>query len=460
MKKDYMIIVAVLVLALLMQACSNSYPGLYYDDGGNNNTEYQEELPIKVSLDEHDLFSIAATRGTGAFDHDDERLGTSYYRNKMTNSLFNIFAFRASKDQHGPLTKEVDFSRSLANDESREHCLVDSRNYFMGKPARPTDDGTGELNFIDDETYTKQEELYYSNQYSDVGYNFFGYYLDDFVPTAENTHRETDRIYYDVSIDGAQDMLVGHAPVLTPSVIEERYTSLELTAAECNELAGVGGYSKLAARHDLHPIIDLQHVLTRLRFEAVPGDATADRIRLHQLSVVGKNSGKLVVACNDFTQLGFYPGEETGTFMLREASKDGVTPGRLMNENEDGYIVEFEPDMENIPVMERKTTPFCESLMLVPDTEYQMILEYDHMRRQVDSEGNESYILETRLKGTYDLKAPEETVNYDKATGRYIFKPGYVYTIRIVVYGAQEIEVVTNINAWKFADQLTIETVE
>ena len=59
------------------------------------------------------------------------------------------------------------------------------------------------------------------------------------------------------------------------------------------------------------------------------------------------------------------------------------------------------------------------------------------------------------IKRNPDLEPKYLDDKYYKATGekRYIFKPGYYYTITLVVYGLSPIKVYANIDAWQEGDQ-------
>ena len=435
-------------LAAIATSCTNSYPGLYYDKS-NGNSEQQYATAINVSLSPQNIFSLVATRGTGSFE-------TSSFAKKCINGVFYIYAFRSGKDLQGQFTSDADLTQTMGTDSAHADCLVDDNNAYHGKPAKMVADSTGALYFVND-AHTNKQSLYYSSSYSQIPYDFFGYYIDDFAPTASNYHRTNNEIYYDLTVDGAQDVLVGYAPKLTTNIFNARYGNLDLSEDTKNQIINIGGYSTYAGKYDVQPVIDVKHALTKIKFAAIAADSTADDVLIRDLSLTGKNSGKLVVAARDLSNVGFIPDGKTSTLYLREASLDGSTPGTLISK-EGGYQVLWNDSLKNIPLASRPSTPIGESIMLASDSTYTMALDYDMISRTKQADGTIKEKVEQKVHTTYNIKAPtDNAVSYDSASGTYIFKPGYEYTIKIAVYGLQQVKISVSSEAWESGGSINID---
>lgn len=254
---------------MVLAACTDSYPTLIHNDGSSTigNDEVYDRVPLMMFVNEQDYFSIIATRGTGVFD--DEHAG------KLANSLFYVYAFRAAEDADGNIVHNTDYretsSGGTASDQDRltaADCLLDGADYNFGMPTKLTADRNGTL-----EPQTTQK-LYFSSAFQDVGYDFFVFHIDDFEPTAANTHREADRIYYDLEIDGSQDIMSGMAPKLTRDVLDEKIRDgkLTITKSDQEQILDIGNYCTFAAHRGVYPVMAMKHRLTRMQFLAYPDD--------------------------------------------------------------------------------------------------------------------------------------------------------------------------------------------
>ena len=227
-------------LAIGLGACSESYPGMYYEtENGLINGESPDSstlVPLYVYVNRQSFFSVSSIRkstgmrGMGAFDpititKDKEGNPIEYTHQdsvRYFNTVFHIFAFRDGKytstgsSYPGELANDPNMTWTLmaesggTRDESKMNCLVDGLNYYAGMPS-----------YLDEKTGlypTDKTPLYYGS-YQDVGYNFFAYHIDDFPSTSATVHREKDSIYYDLVVDGTQDIMCGYAPRLTEEVL-------------------------------------------------------------------------------------------------------------------------------------------------------------------------------------------------------------------------------------------------
>lgn len=425
------IVLTLLLGGTLVQSCGTSYPDIESPDEPNR--EHGLATPVSVFLSEQDLFSVIATRGTGAWTE-------SSMKRKIAHGLFEVFAFRDSVA--GAML------HTAADDARHDFCLVDGSRPYHGKAARLEPDGTGTLRWVSDADLRSPDTLYYSNDTLRVPYTFSAYYLDDFEPTADSFHRLADEIYCDVTLDGARDLLVGTAPRLTPEVLSTVYKGIQLNEAERRSIVSVGGYSAYAARFGLHPVVKLRHALPRLRFEVVPADSTAGQTAVTGIFLIAPDRGRLTVASADASRIGFVPSAHTDTLRLREASADGVVPGRLVAEGPE-HRVAWRSEYAGRSLDDLPGQPVGESLMPASAESYVLGVDY------VVTDAATGRRLPQR--SAYVLRPSQVTANYDEATRRFIFRPGHEYTIKIGVYGQAGLRVSTTLGAWQEAGTVVID---
>lgn len=468
---------ALAALAVIMAGCSNSYPGETLDiitDPSVFNTETagasSSNQPVKVFINEQDFFTVSATRGHGPFERDVNRA------NRFWNSYFHIFAFRKGKYTQAnvpELTEKADLTMSAyaknapagKTDVGRVNCLMDSYDYSLGVPMQLNYSGTGELKYylhdqnqgelLDLDTPTDWAHLrdsifYYNAQYQDVPYDFFAYYIDDFTPTAANTHRLSDRIYYDLKIDGSQDIMCGKAPALDSMMVDwlrnpDNYSKqsplVELyknNRQDWDRVLNIGGYCAYAAHRGIDPQVKMTHQLARLEFYAHPGDRTCDSITITGIEVVAPNEGQFIVASNDPKNIPVgitWDTSKMGSMHLTEATQDGKQKCQPLK----GYVVKYDEAEENLHWTQRKETRIGGSLLVRPAKNYKLILHFKQ-----------------KMPLTYTGKVSEQTFDAeytiqlnDNVGG--IFKPGFKYPVHIGVYGLEEIKVTTWVQGWEDA---------
>lgn len=417
---------------MMVQSCSSHYPDMEYPDG-NGNAEHTFSTPITVSLNKQNMFSLVATRGSGSFE-------TGNISQKCENSLFYIFAFRDGTD--------ADLSQTVKSDTAHSNCLVDSDIPYFGKASRLEKDSTGTLYFVEDENLVNKTKMYYSQTNSSTPYHFTGYYVDDYVPTASTYHRNAEGIYYDLKIDGTQDVLCGYAPDITSSLLKSRYDNIELTATEREKILSIKGYSTYAAQYGINPVLNLKHVLTKLKFEIVPADSTADNVTIRNISIIGKNSGKMIVAARNMTDIGLSAYDNTDTLQLHEPSTDGKTTLTLVSAG-NGYSVKWDDSYANKNLEDITGVNVGGCIMPVPATSYKLCVESNVINKLT----GKTYL----VKSSYTITPPENTISYDSTTGKYVFKAGYEYTIKLGVFGQAMIRISTTVDTWKSGDTIILD---
>lgn len=438
-----MMTLPVVAAAMAFAACSDSYPGLVYtpDNAVINNEDFGgggDSIPMLVFLNDQDFFSVSATRGTGAYDDTLEL--------KRHNSTFYVFAFRdQSASAQGatvgyPVLTKTAYSptHETAGDRENSSCLLDGPDYNFGMPFRVSESGEGELLLKAQTTGSEDSTIYYSATYQDAGYNFFAYHIDDFVPTDATTHRTESSISYDLTIDGSQDIMLGCADSLKKEMFEGdgKYANLNLKESDVKKITDIGFYSTYAGHRNVHPTIDMHHALTRIFFTAYPGDTTCTKVRINKISLVSKAHGTLTVAARTQDGIGLTfndtPREEL--FLCKE-SVDGITPCQPI----DTVRVEWKDEYNSIkdPYSRGDGLRIGSSLMVAPDTEYEMHIYYDY-------DNDNGYTISHMAK--YPLKMDGK-----------MFEPGYFYNIKIAIYGLQEIVLGFIVDEYKYGGEILID---
>lgn len=481
------------VTLLLTASCNVSYPDLDLPQGEpptNDEDVNIEKTPILLYTSNPAYFSVVSdtrgsvgTRGTGAFEPMET---VAYNREKYLNAKFHIFAFRAYNDAdpsggQGVLTEAPSMSRycyakDASGDNWDEHntsCLLDGPEYKSGMPFKfEPDQFIGTMNVL---TKDYPEDIYYSSRYQDVGYNFFGYFVDDL--DLSNYKREQNKISYDIEIDGYQDVLVGAAKTpLTEADFAEGgiyEKAASLTEDERQKILNIpGNYSTFAAHRNVHPVVNMKHQLTMLKFFAYPGASSAKDVVIKDISVMTLTKGTLTVASRniDDCKLVFKP--ENGVDVLQKAVKLGefqketdengethnvygyIKPGL----RDEGYQVEWKdewadnesqvvPGVTHVPTtkekMDEASVELGAGLLVAPQESYVVTLTYLFP----DGPYGEMKEHKTEYRITPAKKEGEEAS----------FEKGLLYNVKIGVYGLEKIQISGSVDGWGKGEDIDID---
>lgn len=472
------------VTLLLTASCNVSYPDLDLPQGEpptNDEDVNIDKTSILLYTSNPAYFSVVSdtrgsvgTRGTGAFEPMET---VAYNRDKYLNAKFHIFAFRAYNDAdpnggQGVLTEEPSMSRyryaqdaSEGNmDEYNTSCLLDGPEYKLGMPFKfEPDQFIGTMNVL---TKDYPEDIYYSSRYQDVGYNFFGYFTDDL--DLSNYTREKDKITYDIEIDGYQDVLVGAAKTpLTEADFAEGgiyEKAARLTEEEKQKILNIpGNYSTFAAHRNVHPVVNMKHQLTMLKFFAYPGASSAKDVVIKDISVMTLTKGTLTVASRniDDCKLVFKPENEVDVLQkavkLGEYQKETDESGETHNVygkikpglRDEGYQVKWKdewadnesqvvPGVTHVPTtkekMDEASVELGAGLLVAPQESYVVTLTYlfpDGPRGQMKEHKTVYKITPVKKEG--------EQASFEK---------GLLYNIKIGVFGLEKIHVSGSVDPW------------
>lgn len=481
------------VTLLLTASCNVSYPDLDLPQEKpptNDEDVNIDKTSILLYTSNPAYFSVVSdtrgsvgTRGTGAFEPMET---VAYNRDKYLNAKFHIFAFRAYNDAdpnggQGVLTEEPSMSRyryaqdaSEGNmDEYNTSCLLDGPEYKLGMPFKfEPDQFIGTMNVL---TKDYPEDIYYSSRYQDVGYNFFGYFTDDL--DLSNYTREKDKITYDIEIDGYQDVLVGAAKTpLTEADFAEGgiyEKAARLTEEEKQKILNTpGNYSTFAAHRNVHPVVNMKHQLTMLKFFAYPGASSAKDVVIKDISVMTLTKGTLTVASRniDDCKLVFKPENEVDVLQkavkLGEYQKETDESGETHNVygkikpglRDEGYQVKWKdewvdnesqvvPGVTHVPTakekMDEASVELGAGLLVAPQESYIVTLTYLFP----DGPNGDMKEHKTEYKITPAKKEGEQAS----------FEKGLLYNVKIGVYGLEKIQISGSVDGWGKGEDIDID---
>lgn len=486
------------VTLLLTASCNVSYPDLDLPQGEpptNDGDVNIDKTSILLYTSNPAYFSVVSdtrgsvgTRGTGAFEPMET---VAYNRDKYLNAKFHIFAFRAYNDVdpnggQGVLTEEPSMSRyryaqdaSGGNmDEYNTSCLLDGPEYKLGMPFKFEPD-----QFIDTmNVLTKDypEDIYYSSRYQDVGYNFFGYFVDDL--DLSNYTREKDKITYDIEIDGYQDVLVGAAKTpLTEADFAEGgiyEKAARLTEEEKQKILNTpGNYSTFAAHRNVHPVVNMKHQLTMLKFFAYPGASSAKDVVIKDISVMTLTKGTLTVASRniDDCKLVFKPENEVDVLQkavkLGEYQKETDESGETHNVygkikpglRDEGYQVKWKdewvdnesqvvPGVTHVPTtkekMDEASVELGAGLLVAPQESYVVTLTYLFPYGPLDANNNYTMKEHKTVYRITPAKKEGEQASFEK---------GLLYNVKIGVYGLEKIQISGSVDGWGKGEDIDID---
>lgn len=259
------------------------------------------------------------------------------------------------------------------------------------------------------------EPFYYSGS---TVYDFYGYYIDDaavesavsagaVVPTETATS-----IYVPFRINGTQDLMVAKAD---PAVdVKGATETVESTRA----------YSAYAARRGVQPTLRFRHLLSRFNFEIKPGAASADNVTVDSIALVSKVEGELVVVSAN--------AEDLGLNNIVEGTLDTLCLPGIAAEG-----VKTETFNSGLSKEEQTPKAVGTNLLVIPgETSYNLLV-------WLSNDNGDSPI------------APQvaQVTLLESAT----FDAGKVYTVTIMIYGLEPVEVSASLTGWQDGGTVTID---
>ncbi len=259
------------------------------------------------------------------------------------------------------------------------------------------------------------EPFYYSGS---TVYDFYGYYIDDaavesavsagaVVPTETATS-----IYVPFRINGTQDLMVAKAD---PAVdVEGATETVESTRA----------YSAYAARRGVQPTLRFRHLLSRFNFEIKPGAASADNVTVDSIALVSKVEGELVVVSAN--------AEDLGLNNIVEGTLDTLCLPGIAAEG-----VKTETFNTGETKEEQTSKAVGTNLLVIPgETSYELLV-------WLSNDNGDSPIAPQVAQVTL-----QESATFDA---------GKVYTVTIMIYGLESVEVSASLTGWQDGGTVTID---
>ncbi len=259
------------------------------------------------------------------------------------------------------------------------------------------------------------EPFYYSGS---TVYDFYGYYIDDaavesavsagaVVPTETATS-----IYVPFRINGTQDLMVAKAD---PAVdVEGATETVESTRA----------YSAYAARRGVQPTLRFRHLLSRFNFEIKPGAASADNVTVDSIALVSKVEGELVVVSAN--------AEDLGLNNIVEGTLDTLCLPGIAAEGVKTETFNTGETKENQTAKAVGT-----NLLVIPgETSYELLV-------WLSNDNGDSPIAPQVAQVTL-----QESATFDA---------GKVYTVTIMIYGLESVEVSASLTGWQDGGTVTID---
>lgn len=390
-----------------------------------------EEMPIILSFTDpsYNSFGTPQTRGLGPFENDpnDPTVGKEVWE----NATFYVYAFRSDDPM---------MSFEVQSKDDKETCLIDGSlesepatfngQYHGRKMMLNKDDASAIFNWRD----SKQNVPYYSSLNQTRKFNFFAYYLDDAEVTGMT--RNMDGIYIDFQINGTQDVLCAAARFTQEQ--EENAAKVQ-NASERQNLKNYR-YSTYTGHRNYMPVFTFPHQLTQLCLQAYGGELAANNIYIEGVEVVSKYKGHLTAAAKDTTKVGITFADETKALPLLEKDGTEMKEDTIFFDDSD-YLCDEEGNVirdeqgnpvglnPNKSVYDRRPNPLGSGKMLtVPADTYTI---YFYLRQQF-TDGRETEYYTTK----YDVTVPGG------------FQAGTRYTLRVAVYGLQQIEIKVIITGW------------
>ena len=388
-------------------------------------------MPIILSFTDpsYNSFGTPQTRGLGPFENDpnDPTVGKEVWE----NATFYVYAFRSDDPM---------MSFEVQSKEDKETCLIDGSlesepatfngQYHGRKMMLNKDDASAIFNWRD----SKQNVPYYSSLNQTRKFNFFAYYLDDAEVTGMT--RNMDGIYIDFQINDTQDVLCAAARFTKEQ--EENAAKVQ-NASEKQNLQNYR-YSTYTGHRNYMPVFTFPHYMTLLCLQAYGGELAANNIYIEGVEVVSKYKGHLTAAAKDTTKVGITFADETKPLPLLEKDGTEMEEDTIFFDdsdylcNEEGNVIRDEQGNPvglnpNKSVYDRRPNPLGSGRMLtVPADTYTI---YFYLRQQfTDGRQPERYTTK------YDVTVPGG------------FQAGTRYTLRVAVYGLQQIEIMVIITGW------------
>ena len=305
-------------------------------------------------------------------------------------------------------------------------------------------------------TNPANEPFYYSGT---TTYDFYGYYVDD---AASNLDEEgnpkptlsTDKYVLPIQINGGQDILLAQAdPDYALAKAKERNGNFD---TDYPGFVSQYAFSAYAARRDVHPILQFEHLLTQLQFKVESGtDFTpvtgSPQIYVDKIAITGLNTkAEFCVASGNKVELGL-------------KGFDSVNDNKDIKDEllvlTDSYVPLDHDSHVQVPSKNVAAVEVGTPIMLFPAASFDVELYLCQAGVTQEVAPIKRTINITDIPNRPDVNgiaygAPE----YASDNLQTEFTKGYSYTITFKVYGLESVDITAELAEWKDGGSISIDT--
>lgn len=442
MKRRHTYAIGAYLAATLIIGCKSEYPHIEYEGDLGEVTYENIEAPVPIIVAVNDPIYVSYTRGAGVFDDLDEEHNSN---DKWWGADFYVYAFYTPNGLPGTPQSAADYKAKMGSDseEMPPFCLIDDAQEGEkghGKLARLDKNKESFLHWVND------DKIYYNKTHQQCRYKFFAYYLDDAATDPSTSlikspERTSDRVTYDIEIDGTQDLMCGYA---SPTEIQIENLTKAGEKDIVNNIDALA-YSTTTGNRDLFPIFHMKHQLTYLKFYVKAGstngiiDPEASNVEIKNISIMTQTKGKFTVAAEDETNMkATFQGDAKELYMPIEDHE-----GKVITGTKEG----FSPYVS--PLADGKEIEVGMGFLLPESENYELKLYCRQLKYntdgspQLDEQGRPK---EINYIVTYTLNLKDEA-----------FKAGHKYEITIHVYGHQKIKLGLGEVTWSDGGKIEID---
>lgn len=391
-------VLPIVCMTIGLIACSdNSYKGFVMP----SDNIPEENIPVMIAVGNPEINDIVS-RGSGVIDQTDNDL--------WRNAYIYIYSFK----------RDMSTNYSVLSTEDDEMCLIDAstqeHSSKLGKKAKINGNETY-ISWADG----SENVFYHSNN---LPYDFFGYYIDDMEIGEQEVIRTGEGVKLKVRIDGRQDLMSARASLTEEQANRKTYTEEE------RENIKEWYYSTYTAQRNIQPIMIFKHHLSRFIFRIYPARKDANEVIITGIKVKSKRNGLFTVAHSVVGNMGVDFSEEQSYEDLSLLEKDGSP---LLT---DTYHTDYNGDFSE-SLYERPYVEIGGSLILPPEeTSYDCEVE---MKQTIDGTTH-TYTSLTKLNNTEG-----------------VFKAGMQYTIRLSIYGLQDVDATVVPTPWENGGEVVVD---
>lgn len=288
---------------------------------------------------------------------------------------------------------------------------------FANQAVEVAEDGS--INLVNEDDQNKPP-YYYTEK---ALYDFYGYYADGAA-----TATDEEKGVFAVEFDGSQDIMYAKAD-------KSKDVKPGTTVSDL--------YSSWASRRGVQPTLVFDHALTRFDFEVIGAGNKCEAVRINKITVKSVNKGTLTVVGDDngFVVDPDAAAVELSLKKLNDAEEEVDVDYAYANGASTGTGLEYPVTIAT----DDDALPTC--LMVAPDMQTAEVAVY--MSKKNTNEDGDVYYTELPAY-TFDVNASAVTMEDGTSANLTEFLAGYKYTIKVKVYGPEEIVISAELNPWEY----------